>query len=45
MLERKKISADLCVIGGGLAGISAAIAAAREGIKVAPCLAVTPRQR
>ena len=35
MLERKKISADLCVIGGGLAGISAAIAAAREGIKVA----------
>ena len=34
MLNRKKISADLCVVGGGMAGICAAIAAAREGAKV-----------
>lgn len=34
MLNKKKISADLCVIGGGMAGICAAVAAAREGIKV-----------
>ncbi len=27
-------SADLCIVGGGLSGMSAAIAAAREGIKV-----------
>lgn len=36
MLNRKKLSADLCVIGAGMAGICAAVAAAREGIKVAP---------
>ena len=35
MLERRKIKADLCVVGGGMAGIATAIAAAREGIKVA----------
>ena len=35
MLERRKISADLCVVGGGMAGFATAIAAAREGIKVA----------
>ena len=35
MLERRKVNADLCVVGGGMAGIAAAIAAAREGIKVA----------
>ncbi len=34
MLQRKQIKADLCVIGGGMSGISAAVAAAREGIKV-----------
>lgn len=34
MLNRKKISADLCVVGGGMAGICAAIAAAREGANV-----------
>ncbi len=34
MLERKIITTDLCVVGGGMAGICAAIAAAREGIKV-----------
>lgn len=34
MLERKHIKTELCVIGGGMAGISAAVAAAREGIKV-----------
>ncbi len=34
MLNRKKLSADLCVIGAGMAGICAAVAAAREGIKV-----------
>ena len=35
MLERKKISVDLCVVGGGMAGIAAAVSAAREGAKVA----------
>ena len=35
MLERRKVKADLCVVGGGMAGIATAIAAAREGIKVA----------
>ena len=35
MLERKEISVDLCVVGGGMAGIATAIAAAREGAKVA----------
>ena len=34
MINRKKISADFCVVGGGMAGICAAIAAAREGVKV-----------
>lgn len=34
MLERKKLSADLCVVGGGISGICAAIAAARGGLSV-----------
>lgn len=34
MLQRQTISCDLCVIGGGLAGIGAAISAARAGIRV-----------
>lgn len=34
MLNEKKLTSDLCVIGGGLAGICAAIAAARHGISV-----------
>jgi len=34
MLDRRKIQTDLCVVGGGLAGMCAAIAAAREGIRV-----------
>ena len=34
MLERKKIVTDVCVIGGGIAGICAAISAAREGSSV-----------
>ena len=34
MLERVKLSTDLCIVGGGMAGISAAIAAARSGIRV-----------
>lgn len=34
MLETLEIKTELCVIGGGLAGICAAIAAAREGTKV-----------
>ncbi len=34
MLNRKEISSDLCVIGGGMAGLCAAIAAARAGISV-----------
>ena len=34
MLNQKIIQADFCVIGGGMAGICAAIAAAREGIRV-----------
>ncbi len=33
-LEQKTLRCDLCVIGGGLSGITAAISAAREGIKV-----------
>ncbi|MBQ2325670.1 MAG: FAD-dependent oxidoreductase, partial [Clostridia bacterium] len=35
MLERRRISVDLCVVGGGIAGICTAIAAAREGARVA----------
>lgn len=34
MLERKTIECDLCVVGGGIAGMCAAISAAREGISV-----------
>jgi len=34
MLNRKTIKTDLCVVGGGISGICAAIAAAREGIDV-----------
>lgn len=34
MLHREKIEADFCVIGGGMAGLCAAIAAARHGSKV-----------
>ena len=34
MLNEKRISCDLCVVGGGMAGMCAAIAAAREGLKV-----------
>lgn len=30
----KKLSTDLCVIGGGVSGICAAVAAARNGAKV-----------
>lgn len=33
-LNRKKIKTDLCVIGGGMAGINVAITAARLGVKV-----------
>ena len=35
MLKRHELNVDLCVVGGGMAGITAAIAAAREGAKVA----------
>ena len=34
MLEKVKLQTDLCVVGGGMAGICAAISAARSGIKV-----------
>ena len=34
MLNRKIIECDLCVIGGGIAGMCAAISAAREGASV-----------
>lgn len=34
MLNRINLHTDLCVVGGGLAGLCAAIAAAREGIRV-----------
>ncbi|MBR3692106.1 MAG: FAD-dependent oxidoreductase [Clostridia bacterium] len=34
MLSTVKISCDLCVVGGGIAGMLAAISAAREGSKV-----------
>lgn len=34
MLEHREIKTDFCVVGGGMAGICAAIAAARKGLKV-----------
>ena len=34
MLCRKEYRTDLCVVGGGLAGLAAAVAAARHGIRV-----------
>ncbi len=34
MLKRNQITCDFCVIGGGMAGIAAAISAAREGLSV-----------
>lgn len=34
MLNRKKLTCDLCVVGGGMAGLTAAISAAREGLHV-----------
>lgn len=33
MLNRKQIKADFCVVGGGMSGLCAAIAAARHGLK------------
>jgi len=34
ILYKKALEADLCVVGGGLAGVCAAVAAAREGARV-----------
>ena len=34
MLKTKHIECDLCVIGGGMSGLAAAISATREGINV-----------
>lgn len=34
MLQKKTIACDLCIVGGGMSGLVAAISAAREGIKV-----------
>ena len=34
MLKTRKINCDLCVVGGGMSGMSAAISAAREGLSV-----------
>ena len=34
MLNKKHIKCDLCVVGGGMSGMAAAIGAAREGLKV-----------
>lgn len=34
-LETKQMKVDLCVVGGGMAGLNAAITAARAGLKVA----------
>ena len=34
MLEKKILECDLCVVGGGIAGMCTAIASAREGVKV-----------
>ena len=33
-MKRKEYTADLCVVGGGVAGLCAALAAARHGIEV-----------
>lgn len=32
--NEKTLECDLCVIGGGIAGMAAAVSAAREGLKV-----------
>ena len=34
MLDKKHIECDLCVVGGGMSGLVAAISAAREGLSV-----------
>ena len=34
MLQKKGLECDLCIVGGGMAGLTAAISGAREGIKV-----------
>ena len=34
-LNTREVKADLCVVGGGIAGTFAAISAARQGVKVA----------
>ena len=34
MLKRHKIKCDLCVVGGGMSGLCAAISATREGLSV-----------
>ena len=34
MFETAEHSADLCVVGGGLAGVAAAVEAARSGLRV-----------
>ena len=34
MLDKKIIECDLCVVGGGMSGLCAAISAAREGLSV-----------
>ncbi len=33
-METKRLKTDLCVIGGGMAGVCAALAAARQGVRV-----------
>ena len=32
--NRKTLACDLCVVGGGMSGVAAAVSAAREGLKV-----------
>ena len=34
MLNKKYIQCDVCVVGGGMAGVATAISAAREGVHV-----------